>query len=346
MNIQKPFRTERAEGLLTVYGGNQPVDASAFQTFLDCWAEQLASGERFGVILVYEAHERSCKERNAQEEDRFTHAMSEFRRRYRHQTNERCTGFSRVFPAEWLAGMDEEKTAQYEAQTSRLAAYTFGVRGKNFTSLDEAKGWLGSVASETPLDLGEEKSKNASHIGFYYGSTTGTTQFVAEKMQDFAKFAGFELNPINISNLNDPRELLEHNQLILGIPTWNVGQLQDDWLILYPKLDELDFSGKQVALFGVGDQLGYPENFLDALGTLSEKLRERSAKLSGYWPTEGYDFIASKAQEGNQFVGLGIDEYNQEDLTDGRIARWLRQIQREFGMAKREEVKQREEVRT
>ena len=124
----------------------------------------------------------------------------------------------------------------------------------------------------------------------------------------------------------------------MGIPTWNVGQLQDDWLILFPKLDELDFSGKKVALFGVGDQLGYPDNFLDALGMLARKLRERGATLVGRWSTEGYDFSASKAQEGNQFVGLGLDEYNQEDKTDGRIATWLGQVQREFGAVKREEV--------
>ncbi len=331
----KPFRTERAEGLLVVYSGNRPVDAAAFQTFLDRWAEQLGRGERFGVVLVYEAYEYEQKVRDAAEEDRFTHAMGEFRRRHREAANRLCTGVSRVFPAEWLAGLDAGKTARYEAQTSRFAAYTFGVRGKNFTSLDEAKGWLTSISDEAPLALGEEEKSDTSRTGFYYGSTTGTTEFVAEKMRDAALLRGLELTPVNIGTLSDPRDFLKHDRLILGIPTWNVGQLQDDWLRLYPKLDTLDFSGKQVALFGVGDQVGYPDNFLDALGTLGQKLHERGAELVGSWSTAGYDFTASKAQVGDRFMGLGIDDYNQEDLTEDRVTRWLGQIQREFGATRR-----------
>lgn len=335
MNTIKPFRTERAEGLLVVYSGNRPVDAAAFQTFLDRWAEHLGRGERFGVVLVYEVHDYEYEERDADEEDRFTHAMGEFRRRYRQQANRLCTGFARIFPSTWLAGLDEEKTARYEAQAGRFAAYTFGVRGKNFISLDTAKGWLTSISDEMPLALGEEEKCKAGRIGFYYGSTTGTTEFIAEKVRDAALLRGLELTPVNIGTLSDPKDLLKHDGLILGVPTWNIGQLQDDWLTLYPKLDTLEFSGKQVALFGVGDQLGYPDNFLDAMGTLGRKLQERGAELVGFWSTEGYEFTASKAQVGDRFMGLGIDDYNQEDLTENRIAGWLKQVQSEFGVVTR-----------
>ena len=334
MDTLKPFRTERAEGLLVVYSGNWPLDAAAFQTFLDRWAEQLGRGERFGVVLVYEAYEDAHKERDADEEDRFTHAMGKFRRRYRGEVNRLCTGFARVFPAEWLAGMDE-KAERYEEKTRRFAEYLYGVRGADFTSLGEAKGWLTSITNKAPLDLGEEEKSKAGRIGFYYGSTTGTTEFVAEKMQSLAEGAGLELTPVNISTLSNPRDLLKPDRLILGVPTWNIGQLQDDWLMLYPKLDALDFSGKQVALFGVGDQVGYPDNFLDALGILGQKLRERGADLVGFWSTEGYHFTASKAEAGGHFMGLGIDDYNQEDLTEGRITAWLGQVQKEFGAATR-----------
>ena len=330
----KPFRAEKAEGLLVVYSGNRPVDAAAFQTFLDRWAEQLTRGERFGVVLVYEASEYAVKERDPYEEDRFTHVLGEFRRRYRGRVNRRCSGFARVFPAAWLAGMDEEKALRYREKTRRFAEYMYGVRGADFTSLDEARGWLASISDKAPLALGEA-SKNMSRTGFYYGSTTGTTEFVAEKIRDAAELMGLELTPVNIGTLGHPKDLLKHDRLILGIPTWNVGQLQDDWLSLYPKLDTLDFSGKQVALFGVGDQLGYPDNFLDALGTLGQKLQKRGADLVGFWSTEGYSFTASKAQVGDRFMGLGIDDYNQEDLTEGRIAIWLGQVQREFGISKR-----------
>ena len=336
----KPFRTERAEGVLSVYSGNQPLDAAAFGRFLDLWAEQLSLGVRFGVVLVYEAHDYAFGARDAAEEDRFTRVMGTFRRRYREEVNRLCSGFARVFPAAWLAGMDAEKAAQYKEKTRRFAEYTYGVRGADFTTLTEAQAWLESVADRAPLSLGQDVArKDASRTGFFYGSTTGTTEFIAEKIRDAAEGMGLELTPVNIGSLGSAEDLLEHDQLILGIPTWNVGQLQDDWLRLYPKLDMLDFSGKQVALFGVGDQLGYPDNFLDAMGTLAQELQERGANLVGFWSTDGYSFTASKAQVGDQFMGLGVDDYNQEDLTEGRVARWLEQVQREFstsvGLSKR-----------
>ena len=339
---KKPFRTEETQDLLIAYSGNEPLTPETYQDFFDAWVARLDMGERFGVILVTEPHEHDeheRKERDAEAEDRFTRVIGDFRREHRMQANRLTTGFSRVFPPEMLAGMDEEQTAQYEERTRRYAEYMFGVRGENFTSLEEAKGWLESVKDKPPLDLGQKtQDKEESAVGFYYGSTTGITELVAEKIESFAKLTDVFLQPINISDLRDPHDLLKHDRLILGIPTWNVGQLQDDWLILFPKLDELDFSGKQVALFGVGDQAGYPDNFLDALGVLGKKLEERGAKLVGFWPTEGYDFTASKAQVGGQFMGLGIDEYNQEELTDSRVASWLGRVQREFSRAKREEV--------
>jgi len=75
------------------------------------------------------------------------------------------------------------------------------------------------------------------------------------------------------------------------------------------RLDELDLTGKKVALYGLGDQVGYPEWFLDAMGYLHSKLLERGATAVGYWPTDGYEFEGSKAltEDGSQFVGLALD---------------------------------------
>jgi hypothetical protein len=64
------------------------------------------------------------------------------------------------------------------------------------------------------------------------------------------------------------------------------------------------------------------------------------AKIGGgssddYTPTEGYDFGASKAEipGAGQFVGLAIDEDQQEDLTPQRLDHWCAQILAEFGLA-------------
>nr|MCU0466683.1 flavodoxin [Anaerolineae bacterium] len=134
----------------------------------------------------------------------------------------------------------------------------------------------------------------------------------------------------NIGDVPDLSALLDYDHLILGCPTWNIGQLQDDWDIAFPQFDKLDFSGKQVALFGVGDQYGYPDNFIDAVGTLGNKLEERGASLVGFWPCDGYEFSASKAVRNKVFIGLAIDEEHQSKQTPARISQWLEQVIAEF----------------
>ncbi len=90
---------------------------------------------------------------------------------------------------------------------------------------------------------------------------------------------------------------------------------------IWDQLDDLNLEGKIVALYGLGDQLGYGEWFLDALGMLHDKLSTKGVKFVGYWPTEGYEFTSPKPviADGQLFVGLALDETNQYDLSDERI---------------------------
>ncbi len=92
----------------------------------------------------------------------------------------------------------------------------------------------------------------------------------------------------------------------------------------------MDFHGKTIAYFGTGDQLGYVDNFMDAVGILEAKISARGGKTIGYWSTDGYDFSESKAVKNGKFVGLAIDEDNQSELTDERIKVWVAQINKEF----------------
>jgi flavodoxin I len=97
-------------------------------------------------------------------------------------------------------------------------------------------------------------------------------------------------------------------------------------------LDDIDFVSKKVAYFGMGDQIGYSDNFQDALGILEEKIASLGGKTVGYWPTDGYDFNESKALKNGKFVGLALDEDNQSDLTEQRIKTWVAGLKREFGV--------------
>lgn len=121
-----------------------------------------------------------------------------------------------------------------------------------------------------------------------------------------------DLHDISQANASD---FEEYECLIIGCPTWNIGELQSDWEGFFPELDAIAFQGKQVAYFGTGDQLGYADNFMDAIGILEAKITEQGGKTVGYWSTDGYDFSESKAVQNGTFVGLAIDEDNQPDLT-------------------------------
>jgi flavodoxin II len=166
-------------------------------------------------------------------------------------------------------------------------------------------------------------------IGLFYGSTTCYTEIVAEKIQ---AIIGAEL--VDIFNIKDqPLALcLDYDFIICGISTWDFGELQEDWESIWSDIRQLDLSDKIISLYGMGDQVGYTEWFQDALGLLHEQVTEQGAKVIGYWPNQGYEFIASKAltSDKSQFVGLSLDEDSQYNLTDERLDTWCEQILVEY----------------
>ena len=121
-------------------------------------------------------------------------------------------------------------------------------------------------------------------IGLFYGSTTCFTEMTAEKMQ---VFLGEEL--VDVHNIKETglTTLKDYDILILGISTWDYGELQEDWETLWDELDNYDLNGKIIALFGQGDQLGYTDWFVDAMGILHDKIIPLGPQIVGYWPNKG-----------------------------------------------------------
>ncbi|MCL2923197.1 MAG: flavodoxin FldA [Trichodesmium sp. MAG_R04] len=175
-----------------------------------------------------------------------------------------------------------------------------------------------------------------SKIGLFVGSTTGKTEEAAEMIQ---KELGGE-TVVTIHNMDDvnPKDFDDYQNLIIGCPTWDIGELQSDWSAFYRKeIDKANFKGKKVAYFGTGDQIGYADNFQDAMGILEEKITKLGGTTIGYWPTDGYEQNESKAKQdegenAGNFVGLALDDDNQRDLTDERIKKWVGQLKTEFGL--------------
>ncbi|MDO6704799.1 flavodoxin FldB [Photobacterium sp. 1_MG-2023] len=167
-------------------------------------------------------------------------------------------------------------------------------------------------------------------IGLFYGSTTCYTEMAAEKIRDCIGDDLVDLHNIKEASLND---MNQYDLLILGISTWDFGELQEDWEAVWNQLDGLRLEGKTIALFGLGDQEGYTEWYLDAMGMLHDKLLPSGAQFVGYWPNQGYTFEASKAltEDKSLFVGLALDEDSQYELSDERIEQWCEQILTEYG---------------
>lgn len=159
-----------------------------------------------------------------------------------------------------------------------------------------------------------------------YSGMFGATEEAAELVADaLTARLGYPV-PCRDVSWFDLAELSHFDLVVLGACTWNIGQLPYGWSDKLAELARLDLIGKHVALFGTGDQLGYPETYLDALGLVADAARRAGARLLGYWPTEGYDFTASLALEGRHFVGLALDDDNQALLTPARIGTWVQQV--------------------
>ena len=128
-----------------------------------------------------------------------------------------------------------------------------------------------------------------------FGSTTGMTETVAAKIA-----AEFGVSPININAAD--ASAFDAELLVLGSSTWGVGDLQDDWAA---QLDAVkaNFAGKKVAVFGLGDSVGFADSFCVAAETIANAAKDSGATLVG-------DI-------------LKLDDTNESAQTDGKIAAWV-----------------------
>ena len=158
-----------------------------------------------------------------------------------------------------------------------------------------------------------------------YSFNTQKSKKVAEKI--VTAFGKKNIEAINAEELTT--EVFEkYDNFILSAPTWFDGELPNYWDEFVPDLEEMDLANKTFAVFGLGDQKGYPENFCDAIGILVEILEECGANIIGRTNLDGYTYESSKAERSGQFLGLPVDQENQGRLTNGRVESWVTQLKR------------------
>jgi flavodoxin I len=160
-----------------------------------------------------------------------------------------------------------------------------------------------------------------------YSFHTQKSKKVAEKV--IAAFGEENIQAVNAEELT-AKVFEENDHFILSAPTWFDGELPNYWDEFVPELEEMDLKNKTFAVFGLGDQKGYPENFCDAIGILVEILENCGAKIVGKIPAIGYSFESSRAKRGDIFVGLPLDQENQGKLTAERVIKWVEQLKNEM----------------
>lgn len=153
-----------------------------------------------------------------------------------------------------------------------------------------------------------------------YGSSTGTCQSIAETI---ASKLGAET--VDVANL-DEQTIKDNDNLILGTSTWGAGELQDDWYNGITILKRVGLSGKTVAIFGCGDSESYSDTFCGGMKELYDAAKSAGAEVLEGVPTDGYSFDDSESVVDGTWVGLALDDVNEDDKTEKRIDTWLESI--------------------
>ena len=163
-------------------------------------------------------------------------------------------------------------------------------------------------------------------IGIFYGSTTGVTEAVAERIAKKLGVASADVQNVGSATAADAAG---YDALLLGTSTWGAGELQDDWYDFLDQLKCQDLTGKKVALFGCGDSSSFSDTFCSAMGEIHDGLAATGCTFVGQVDASGYTYDDSAAVSGGKFVGLALDEVNEDDKTDGRIDAWAAQLKSE-----------------
>lgn len=164
--------------------------------------------------------------------------------------------------------------------------------------------------------------------GIVYSFNSTKTAKASEKIKE-AFGSDFNIVQVNAEELTEEL-FLSFTNLILGVPTWFDGELPNYWDEFVPALEDLNLEGKTIAIYGLGNQVEYPENFGDAIGIMGELVQERGAKLVGFTSAEGYSYESSRALIDGKFMGLLLDQETQPRLSKERIEKWVTDLKSQF----------------
>lgn len=172
-----------------------------------------------------------------------------------------------------------------------------------------------------------------ANIGIFCGTAGGTSFIVAEALAN-----AFNVEDEDVINMeedfDDMEQLQSYDVLFIGSSTWGQGDVHHEWVDpqLEIESENIDFSGKTVALFGAGDCVKHGEHFCSALGKLYKTFKNAGANIVGFIPADDYNYESSLAKIEDKFCGLAIDHHNEKDKTNPRIEKWISLLKEEINI--------------
>ncbi len=169
-------------------------------------------------------------------------------------------------------------------------------------------------------------------IGVFFGPKDGSVHRVARLVASKIGEDKTQLIHVHDASADD---LARYDQIIFGISTvgketWDQKFTNADWAKFMPVVNDFDFTGKKIAIFGLGDHVTYAYHFVNSMGTLAKIVLQNKGQLIGRVSPEGYEFQDSEALENGKFYGLPVDEDFEPELTDARVTAWVEMLNKEF----------------
>jgi flavodoxin I len=169
--------------------------------------------------------------------------------------------------------------------------------------------------------------------GIFYGPEKGSVDRVAHMIAK--EFGEDSVDLISVKD-KDPKLMEQYDKIIIGVSTlgmsnWNSEIGESDWDTFSSNLENVNLQGKDVAVFSLGDQVTYPEHFVDALGWLYDKLKPRGANIVGFVDGSDYEFEDSEGFRDGQVLGLPLDEDTEPERTEDRVKSWGSMLTNDFG---------------
>ena len=118
-----------------------------------------------------------------------------------------------------------------------------------------------------------------SKVLIVFGSSTGNTESIAQKLEQLIAAGGHEVTLLNAADASAQNLAEGYDAVLFGCSAWGMEDLemQDDFASLFEEFDRMNLAGRKVAAFASGDQ--EYEHFCGAVPAIEERAKELGAVL-------------------------------------------------------------------